>query len=200
MIRNKNCYDTCQTHGYVYVIKCEKYYKIGRTTNLKSRFSYIGVQIPFDIEIVHSIKCKDMLKTEELFHQLFKDKRIQGEWFNLTKEDINFIKECKYPDNIKKSIGDGFPIHIIPDMPIGKVSDMKVEKSLTENSYEYQVFTPNEVAEILKIHAQTVRKWVKEGKIKASKIGCDIRITGNSINKFIAENEIITENESNGDK
>lgn len=57
--------------------------------------------------------------------------------------------------------------------------------------YEHQVFTPNETAEILKIHPQTVRKWVKEGKIKASRVGGDIRITGKSINDFISKNEIV---------
>jgi len=64
--------------------------------------------------------------------------------------------------------------------------------------FENQVFTPDEVAKILKMHAQTVRKWVREGKIKASKIGSDIRITGKSINEFISKNEIVTTS-SNGD-
>jgi excisionase family DNA binding protein len=65
-----------------------------------------------------------------------------------------------------------------------------VSNEIKSIPYENQVFTPNEVAEMLKIHAQTVRKWIKEGKIKASKLGSELRITGKSINKFIDENEL----------
>lgn len=63
-------------------------------------------------------------------------------------------------------------------------------KAIIENvPYEKQVFTPDEVAEILKLHPQTVRKWLNEGKIKASKLGTHWRATGQNIIDFMKDNE-----------
>lgn len=52
-----------------------------------------------------------------------------------------------------------------------------------------ELFTVQEVADKLKIHVQTVRKWIKEGKIKALKLGSDWRVTEQSISEFLKSNE-----------
>lgn len=57
--------------------------------------------------------------------------------------------------------------------------------------FENQVFTPDEVAEILKIHPQTIRKWINEGKIRGFKVGAHWRVTGQQITDFIKRNESI---------
>lgn len=46
-------------------------------------------------------------------------------------------------------------------------------------------FTPKEIAETLKVHHLTVLRWIKEGKIRAIKIGRGWRIKDEDLQKFI---------------
>ena len=41
--------------------------------------------------------------------------------------------------------------------------------------------TPQEVADLLKVTEQTVRRWVREGKIPATKFGQTIRIPSDAL-------------------
>lgn len=48
------------------------------------------------------------------------------------------------------------------------------------------VYNTSQAAEILQINIQTLRKWIREGKISASKIGPkDYRLTGEDIKAFL---------------
>ncbi len=49
------------------------------------------------------------------------------------------------------------------------------------------VYNTREAADILKVHPETVRLWVREGKIKKVESIRKIRITENELNKFIGE-------------
>lgn len=80
--------------GFVYLFKCNDRYKIGRTKNPTKRLAKMaGAIMPFKIERLHAIPCKDACATETELHRRFADKREQGEWFNLTEEDIAYLKE-----------------------------------------------------------------------------------------------------------
>lgn len=82
--------------GYVYIIESELgIYKIGRTKNVDARISQLK-SLPFKIELVHTITCEDDQQFEQGLHDRFKDKRKTGEWFNLTKDDIEQLKTIKY--------------------------------------------------------------------------------------------------------
>ena len=48
-----------------------------------------------------------------------------------------------------------------------------------------EVYTTQQAAEILQINIQTLRKWIREGKLPASKLGSDYRITGEDIKSFL---------------
>ena len=43
-------------------------------------------------ERIHTIKTDDRIETEARLHQLFENKRANGEWFKLTQDDIDYIK------------------------------------------------------------------------------------------------------------
>lgn len=49
---------------------------------------------------------------------------------------------------------------------------------------EHDLYTPQEVAKILKVHHRTVLRYIKEGKLKATKIG-QWRIKKEDLNKLI---------------
>ena len=49
-----------------------------------------------------------------------------------------------------------------------------------ENSY----YTVEQVAELLSLHPKTVQRYIREGKLRASKIGKGWRITGHDLSNF----------------
>lgn len=79
--------------GYVYLIKSPSgHYKIGRTVNPNDRLRMFGVQLPFEVEIIALIKSDDHKRLEASLHQTYNDKRVNGEWFALSPEDVDYVK------------------------------------------------------------------------------------------------------------
>jgi hypothetical protein len=79
--------------GYVYLVKSVSgHYKIGRAKDPNNRAKTFGVQLPFEIEFVAVIKTDDYVALEEQLHAKYQDKRVNGEWFALTPEDVEYIK------------------------------------------------------------------------------------------------------------
>lgn len=79
--------------GYVYLIQSTSgAYKIGRTVNPDNRLATFSVKLPFEVEYVCVIQCDDMYYLERQLHAHFADKRVNGEWFNLSPDDVDYIK------------------------------------------------------------------------------------------------------------
>lgn len=51
------------------------------------------VLLPFDLRYIHLIETTDMDAEERWWHSKFADKRVEGEWFKLDKDDLQVIKE-----------------------------------------------------------------------------------------------------------
>lgn len=76
--------------GYVYLIKAENgLYKIGRSKTPDARISTITKTIgPMEIQTIHTAFYPDCYKAESELHQMFKEKRRRGEWFELTDKEV----------------------------------------------------------------------------------------------------------------
>ncbi len=72
----------------VYLLRVGEYFKIGWAKILERRISDIQSCCPETLELIHAIPAQDPLATEAKWHHRFKDKRVRGEWFKLTPEDI----------------------------------------------------------------------------------------------------------------
>lgn len=84
--------------GYVYLLQSPtSAYKIGRTRNPNDRMKTFGIQLPFEVEFICVIKAEDMIELERKLHDKFADKRVGGEWFRLTLEDVEYIKGLASP-------------------------------------------------------------------------------------------------------
>ena len=93
--------------GYVYFLqeKRDGLVKIGKSKNLSSRTRKLSVEMPFETELIHTVKTADACNEEIHYHKMFRKKRVKGEWFNLTEKDIKAIKKSKpaYPPDFQKT-------------------------------------------------------------------------------------------------
>lgn len=52
-----------------------------------------------------------------------------------------------------------------------------------------QYYTPQEVADALKVNIRTIYKWIREGKFSAIKIGGVLRIPKEQLDDFLREKQ-----------
>jgi hypothetical protein len=78
--------------GFVYLMESDNgLYKIGATKDLKNRLKSLNSSSA-KITCIHTIKSDDMLMAESRLHRNYKNERRYGEWFELTLDQVNFIK------------------------------------------------------------------------------------------------------------
>jgi len=82
--------------GYVYLMKAGRFYKIGRTNALGRRERELAIQLPEAAKVIHSIKTDDPGGIEEYWHRRFQDRRKNGEWFDLTSQDLAAFRRRKF--------------------------------------------------------------------------------------------------------
>jgi len=79
--------------GYIYILECEGFYKIGLSKNVERRKKQLDFT-PFKSKIIFkSPLMEDIYSVEEQLHIFYEKKRVKGEWFKLSPEDIEEIKE-----------------------------------------------------------------------------------------------------------
>ncbi len=90
--------------GYVYFVQehMNGTFKIGKTKHIEKRMNLFSVKLPFENKLVFLIKTGNHHQTEVAFHKHYSNKRVEGEWFTLNKDDITWIKEGKYTLEINK--------------------------------------------------------------------------------------------------
>lgn len=79
--------------GFVYIAESGGVYKIGMTKNPQKRMSQISPLLPHPINIIHVREVDDCSRAESFLHEKYASKRLNGEWFALSEDDIKDIRE-----------------------------------------------------------------------------------------------------------
>ncbi len=81
-----------RTAGHVYLIGVlEGCHKIGKSNNVNRRIPEFGAKLPVVLRVVHAIPTADMVWLESYLHMAFRHRRVRGEWFRLSEEEIGVI-------------------------------------------------------------------------------------------------------------
>jgi len=86
------------THVYLMLDKKSGFHKIGRSSNPKFRERTLQSELPV-VEMIFISPITYAINEKKL-HQHFSDKRIRGEWFNLSEMDIFFIMNYNYGQKV----------------------------------------------------------------------------------------------------
>lgn len=82
--------------GYVYLLRANRYFKIGRSISFNRRSRELAIQLPEIAETVHVIHTDDAVGIEAYWHRRFESKRKNGEWFELAAQDVKAFKRRKF--------------------------------------------------------------------------------------------------------
>lgn len=85
-----------QEHGFVYLLKSGRYYKIGRSNSSGRREYELAIQLPERAEKIHEIRTDDPVGIEVYWHKRFESKRKNGEWFDLSPLEIKAFRRRKF--------------------------------------------------------------------------------------------------------
>lgn len=86
------------TGQYVYLmqdVSLTGFIKIGRSNNVARRLHQFDLALPIQLKVIHVIRCNDMCESEAELHRYYAKKRINGEFFDLTVDDVLHLKSIK---------------------------------------------------------------------------------------------------------
>ena len=94
VVHNKSFDNIPTGSDYVYFIQCNKFMKIGKTSNVIARFDALKTANPYPITLVGVLVFDTTVESshsEAILHKKFANSRHQREWFKLTPELENWI-------------------------------------------------------------------------------------------------------------
>lgn len=82
--------------GFVYLLRSGRYFKIGLTMDVEERVRRLKIQLPEAVREVHRIATDDPRGIERYWHDRFADRRLNGEWFELSPDDVAAFRRRRF--------------------------------------------------------------------------------------------------------
>lgn len=83
--------------GYVYLIECDGYFKVGKATSVKTRLNQLQTSSPHKMNLIASFKSKDCSEDEKRIHKALSDFNVRGEWFSIPSGKMAALEEWFNP-------------------------------------------------------------------------------------------------------
>ena len=110
--------------GFMYIMECAGYYKVGMTNNSKQRLKSIQSMNPLKVTIKDVFMFDDASIAEAIMHILFLTDRMHGEWFDTEYEflvhDAKRLQDMD-ADTLRRKLVDLIDTKdaLIKEVPVG---------------------------------------------------------------------------------
>lgn len=91
------CKKMVKQTGYVYLIECDGYFKVGKAASVKARLNQLQTGSPHKMNLIASFKSKNCSEDEKRIHEILSDFNVRGEWFSIPLEKMASLKEWFNP-------------------------------------------------------------------------------------------------------
>lgn len=119
---------------YLYLLKCQQFYKIGIANDVQSRLTQLSTGNPFDLDVLAVYGFSNASPVETAIHQRYSGVRQRGEWFSLDEHDLLDIEQiCILLGGEKAYIGG---LQEIKDVELEEVEELAECSEL--NKYDYK--------------------------------------------------------------
>jgi hypothetical protein len=81
--------------GSVYLMRSGKFFKIGHSNAVGRRERELAIQLPDKLKLIHEIRTDDPVGIEGYWHRRFAERHRNGEWFDLTPDDVAAFRRRK---------------------------------------------------------------------------------------------------------
>jgi hypothetical protein len=75
----------------IYIVRCNEFYKIGITDNIKKRMVALQTGNPYELSLVKTYRAVTTFEGE--IHDMFVRQKVRGEWFQLDTASLEVIME-----------------------------------------------------------------------------------------------------------
>jgi len=116
----------------VYIIECKGRFKIGMSTNIRKRAD--SLQTPWPSNLIAIKESNQPLLHEKEIHRIYSTKRVYGEWFVFSKEELNkLIKEHNFTQISEPTDFDHETIKVLQDALLDVEIIKKEKEALDQN-------------------------------------------------------------------
>jgi hypothetical protein len=146
--------------------------KIGYSNNESpfNRFNQFKTYAPFGSEILGFIIISDAIELEQQLHKKYASKRLEGEWFDLTEEEVK--KEIDFYTNVsdikdRNEFQIAWAKHVL-NKKQNIENQFKTNKKTSKLDVFKKMYFENKdlnrswVAEHIGVTRQTIIKWIKQ--------------------------------------
>ncbi len=84
----------------VYLIRCAHAYKIGFARDVARRLEALAISCPIPMSLVYAVETNRFRQLERHLHKRFADRRIRGEWFELTSADLKVVRCALFAEEL----------------------------------------------------------------------------------------------------